>query len=128
MLPDIVTEFLAAVESRDAARVARCFTEDGTYHFLVPQPPVQGRAAIEMAFGRVLGDVSRTTWDVMSSGVTGDRVYLERIDRFWYGEHEAAMECLGVFELRGTLIAAVRDYADHETWTERKRRALEAGA
>lgn len=124
MLPKIVDEFLAGVQALDAARVARCFTEDGTYHFLVPKPPVQGRAAIEAAFSRVLGEVNRTRWDVITSGVSGDRVYLERIDRFWYGEHEAAMQCLGVFELRGEQIDSVRDYADHETWTLLKRQAL----
>lgn len=128
MLPEIVEEFLAGVEALDAARVARCFTEDGAYHFLVPQPPVRGRAAIEAAFSRVLGETSRIRWDVVTSGVSGNRVYLERIDRFWYGQNEAAMQCLGVCELRGGLIESVRDYADHETWTRLKNQALGGSA
>lgn len=119
-LPAVITEFLAAVNDRDARRVAACFTEDAQYHFLVPQPAVVGRDAIEAAYTRVLGECSDVSWEVVTSAVDDGLVFLERVDRFFFDGREAAIECLGVFELEDDLIRTVRDYADHETWRERK--------
>jgi limonene-1,2-epoxide hydrolase len=119
-LPPVVHEFLAAVEKRDAAAVAACFTEDGSYAMAVPHPAVDGRAAIEAAFVRVLGEVDATRWELVTSGVAGDLVFLERVDRFWFGEKEAAIECLGVVRIVDGRIAEIRDYADIATWRERK--------
>lgn len=103
-LPPIVTEFLKAVERRDPAAVGRCFTDDAVHWFTVPAYRVAGRDAVEEAFARVLGEADRV--------VDGDRMWPERIDRFWYGGTEAAIECAGVVEIADGRIAAVRDYCD----------------
>ncbi|MGX4688138.1 nuclear transport factor 2 family protein [Streptomyces sp. JNUCC 63] len=119
-LPAAVSEFLEAVNARDPSRVAACFTEDAAYHFLVPQPPVTGRSAIEAAYTKVLGECTQVRWDVVAGAAAGHLVFLERVDRFWYDGREAAIECCGVFELGGGLIRVARDYADHRTWRERR--------
>lgn len=123
-LPPIVAEFLQAVERRDPAAVGRCFTDDAVYWFTVPTYRVTGREAVRETFARVLGEADRVVWDVTAWADDGDRVWLERIDRFWYGETEAAIECTGVVELADGRIAAVRDYCDLETWRRRKTQAM----
>jgi limonene-1,2-epoxide hydrolase len=119
-LPPVVGEFLDAVENRDPVAVARCFTEDGAYWFAVPHPPAAGRPAIEAMFTRVLGEADRLTWEIATSAVDGDRVWLERLDRFWFQGQEAAIECVGVLELRHGRIHVVRDYCDVGTWQQRR--------
>lgn len=119
-LPEVIQEFLSAIEARDAVAVGVCFAEDASYHLLVPKPPVTGRAAISAVFEKLLGETTAVRWDVVTHAVVGDRVFLERVDRFWYRGKEASIDCLGVFELSDGLIAAVRDYADFDTWRQRK--------
>lgn len=119
-LPEVIGRFLADIAARDAQAVAECFTEDAVYHLLVPTPPVTGRNAIRSVFERVFDETSAVQWDIVSHADAGARVYLERVDRFWYRGQEAAIECLGVFELSDGLIATVRDYADFDTWRRRK--------
>lgn len=119
-LPPVILTFLSGLEARDADAVGACFAEDASYHLLVPKPAVTGRAAISAVFETLLSETTAVRWDLVSHAVAGDRVYLERVDRFWYEGKEASIECLGVFELSEGLIDAVRDYADHGTWRERK--------
>ena len=83
-LPPVIERFLDAVEDRNPAAVARCFAEDGAYWFAVPHPPTVGREAIRSVFARVLGEVDRVAWEIVTSAVDGDRVWLERLDRFWF--------------------------------------------
>jgi limonene-1,2-epoxide hydrolase len=119
-LPAVISEFLAAVNAREASRARACFTEEAAYHFLMPQPPVVGGGAIEAAFAKVLGECSDVQWEVVTAAVSGDLVFLERVDRFYYDGGEVAIECLGVFEIDGGLIRNARDYADYSTWQQRK--------
>ncbi|MDX6231819.1 MAG: limonene,2-epoxide hydrolase [Nocardioidaceae bacterium] len=119
-----ISRFLAAVEDRDADVLGGCLTADMAYHFLVPHPPVTGRPDVVTTMGRVLGEWDRVRWDVTAHATAGDSVFVERVDRFWKGDREAAIECLGVFVLRDGLIAEIRDYADLGTWRQRKDAAL----
>lgn len=127
-LPPAVAGFLEAVEGRDAERLGRHLTEDMAYHLIVPHPPVTGRAAVVATMARVLGEADHVRWEVVSSAVSGELVFLERVDRFWYGDREAAIECLGVVTLRDGLIAEIRDYADMDTWKVRKAAATAPSA
>ncbi|MDO3402741.1 nuclear transport factor 2 family protein [Mycolicibacterium neoaurum] len=119
-LPPAISGFLAAMDARDADAAAAFFTEDISYHLLMPHPPVVGRDAVVSALRTSIADADRASWDVVSWAVAGELAFVERVDRFWFGEREAAIECTGVFVLRDGLIAAVRDYADLGTWRERK--------
>lgn len=119
-LPTAVAAFLDAVNARDAERLGQHLTDDMTYHLIVTHPPIRGREAVVLALRRVLSEADRVRWDVVSFAANDDLVFVERVDRFWYAGHEAAIECLGVFTLRDGKIAEVRDYADMETWRSRK--------
>ena len=117
---DAVQRFLAAVESGDCHAVATCFAEDGRYAN-VPRPAAVGRAAIRAMFEPILSRSERVRWDVVSSAYGDGTAWLERVDRFWIGGREYAIECNGVFVVdpaRG-LLTEVRDYVDLATWRER---------
>ncbi len=119
-LPPPVEAFLTAVAERDVAAVSACFTEDATYAYAVPLPPLQGRTAITVMFQGLVAEFTRIRWDVVGSCLDGNRVWLERVDRFWSGDREVAIECAGLFELNGDRITTVRDYVDLQTWQQRK--------
>lgn len=81
-LPCVVRAFLGAVEAPDVVALGRCFTDDASYAFAMPQPPARGRAAIEQAFARALDKAERIRRDIEGSTAAGDVVWLERVDRF----------------------------------------------
>lgn len=119
-LPAAVATFLDALSARDLYAVLACFTEDATYAYAVPMPPLMGRAAIGAMFGPLLSEASAVRWDIVHFTVAGERVWTERVDRFTFGDREVAIECAGVFELGGGRVRAVRDYVDLATWRERR--------
>lgn len=119
-LPAPVQSFLHAVNERRVDRVAECFTEDATYAYAVPLPALEGRSAIAGMFEGLLLEAERVQWDVLAAAVDGHRIWLERLDRFWFAGREVAIECAGVVELEGERISAVRDYVDLQTWRARR--------
>ncbi|MGA4790648.1 nuclear transport factor 2 family protein [Nocardia sp. AB354] len=123
-LPAPIARFLEAINNRDAEAAGRYCTDDVSYHLLMPLPPVVGRPAVIAALGSAITEAERVQWDVVTVLSTDDTAFVERIDRFWFNGNEAAIECTGVFELRDGRIAAIRDYADKDTWHDRKRSAL----
>lgn len=127
-LPRPVVEFFDAVNSRDFAALADCLAEDVSYHFVVPHPPVTGRTAVVDALRSSLMAADRVSWEPTSHLADRDRAFVERVDRFWFAGHEAAIEVTGVFELAGDTIGTIRDYADLDTWRQRKIAALDRSA
>lgn len=115
-----VTRFLAAVESRDPAAVAACFTASATYRNM-PHEPAAGRAGIEAMFRPILSRSERVVWDIVSAAYGADTAWLERVDRFWIDGVEYRIECNGVARVDpGTgLIAEFRDYVDLGLWRQR---------
>ncbi|CAA0129938.1 Uncharacterised protein [Mycolicibacterium vanbaalenii] len=123
-LPQSISCFFSAVNARDADALGAVVTADVKYHLIVPHPPVCGRTAVVEALRKSLQEADRVDWEVLSWSATDDLVFIERLDRFWFGDREAAIECTGVFVLRDGLISEIRDYADLGTWRTRKSAAL----
>ncbi len=115
---EVVARFLAAVHDRDCDAVAGCFTADARYAN-VPHPPAVGPAAIRAVFARILPRCERVHWEIVSAAYDGQRAWLERVDRFWIGGREYAIECNGVYVVAGPRLAEVRDYVDLATWRAR---------
>jgi limonene-1,2-epoxide hydrolase len=122
-LPAPLTRFLSAIADRDADAVAECFTSDAVYAFAVPHPPVAGREAIRTMFAGLLDAADQARWDVVTSVTDGERVWIERVDRFWFDGREVPIECVGIVELDGDRIRAVRDYVDLQSWRTRRESA-----
>jgi limonene-1,2-epoxide hydrolase len=123
---DAVSRFFRAVETRDPARVAACFTADAVFRNM-PHEPLVGRAAIEHLFTPILTASERVEWVIHHSFAVGDLVFAERTDRFWIDGIEYHIECNGVFRVDQTqqLIAEVRDYVDLGLWRARLGDVLE---
>ncbi len=117
---DVVRRFLDAVEARDCDAVADCFTTSATYAN-IPHAPAVGPAAIRAVFERILPRCDQVRWDLVSSAYDGARAWLERVDRFWIGGREYAIECNGVFTVDPgqARLRDVRDYVDLATWRSR---------
>ncbi|MFI7195172.1 nuclear transport factor 2 family protein [Nocardia nova] len=127
-MPAPIAKFLEAINNRDAEAAGQYCTDDVSYHLLMPLPAVVGRTAVVAALGSALAEADRVQWEVVTVLSTEDTAFVERVDRFWFAGNEAAIECTGVFELRDGRIAAVRDYADRDTWHDRKRSATAVGS
>ncbi|MBH0121087.1 nuclear transport factor 2 family protein [Rhodococcus sp. CX] len=125
-MPTPIAAFFAAINARDAMAAGKFLTDDVTYQLLVPYPAIEGRDAVVAALQKSLSEADRVRWEVVGFAVANDVAFVERVDRFWFGDNEAAIECTGVFQLRKGLIAAVRDYADFATWRVRKEEAVKA--
>ena len=115
-----VARFLSAVESRDPAAVAACFTPDATYRNM-PHEPAAGRSGIEEMFRPILDRSDRVVWDIVSAAYGDNTAWLERVDRFWIDGVECRIECNGVARVDpdSGLIAEFRDYVDLGVWRQR---------
>lgn len=121
-LPPVVSLWLERISNRDAIGAGECFTEDAVYHYAVPLAPVHGREAIRGMFSGHAAAYARISWEVSTAAVDGDRVWMERLDRFFTTDgREIAIECAAVADLREGLIAEVREYVDVQTWEQRSR-------
>lgn len=124
-MPDpaaVVRTFLAAVAARDVDAVLRCFAVDASWQN-VPHEPAVGHDGIRAMLEPVLARSSRVRWDVVTEAYTGDRAWLERVDRFWIDGTEYAVQCNGVldFDPDAGVVTALRDYVDLGEWRQRVR-------
>lgn len=112
----LVRDFCAAWQRRDIDELLGFFTEDAVYHNM-PMEPVRGRAAIRQVFEFFVPPAREIEFEILGIASSGDRVFTERVDRFWMGEKKVELPVAGVFEIRQGKIAAWRDYFDMQTWT-----------
>jgi ketosteroid isomerase-like protein len=70
-------DFFAAVEARDADRVAELFSERGVVH-VANMPPIEGRSAIREFYGNMFGFLT-------ASEATPEATYLSEGGRMAYG-------------------------------------------
>lgn len=109
----VVDRLIAGWEARDPDAVAACFPEDGVWHNM-PYAPLVGRVAIRGAAAKFLEGMTAARFDVRHSGEVSPGVVMnERVDIFWREDGtELRFAVMGVFEVRGGLIAVWRDYFD----------------
>ena len=110
---ETIEQLLSAIESRDLRAVERYLHPDVVWQN-VPHPPTLGRHAVTELLANVLCWSDQVRWDILSSAVSGETGWYERVDRFWMAGEEHAVHCNGVFEVdAGTqMVRSVRDYVD----------------
>lgn len=125
----IVRRFLDAVESRDLERIADGLAEDATWQN-VPHPVTSGRDDVTGMLARVVTLCERVEWEIVSEVYSGDRAWLERVDRFWIDGSCHSVCCNGVVTVdRGRgLVRQFRDYVDLGEWRARIGPVLECRA
>ncbi|MCH1611141.1 MAG: nuclear transport factor 2 family protein, partial [Luminiphilus sp.] len=93
-----IEQLLSAIESRDLRMVERCLHPDVVWQN-VPHPPSLGRQAVTRLLADILCWSDKVRWDILSSAVSGETGWYERVDRFWLAGEEHAVHCNGVFEV-----------------------------
>jgi limonene-1,2-epoxide hydrolase len=102
-----VTDFVAAWNAHDAARIASLLAEDVVYRMTETAEPLKGR---EAAMARIRTFVDRIDrFDVLDTFVRGPMVVNERIDYFTGGPLKA-WRGVGVFFLKDGKIVEWFDY------------------
>ncbi len=121
-LPPVVATWLERIGARDADGASACFAEDAVFYYAMPHPPVRGRDGIRGMFAGQAATYDRISWEITSAAVESNRVWMERVDRFFTADgREIAIECAGVAEITDGLITEVRDYVDLSTWEQRNK-------
>jgi len=116
----LVRSFLDAIAARDIDEVLACFSPEAIWQN-VPHPAAVGHTEIAAMLGPILRRSNEVRWDLISAAYGENRVWLERIDRFWIDGEEYAVRCNGVFEIdpHAGVITEVRDYVDLGEWRAR---------
>lgn len=108
-----VTAMLASWQSRDVEKIVSFFTDDAVYTNVPIDPPNVGKAEIRAFLNWFFGAVGELEFITRHQveGAEGT-VMNERIDRLDFAGKVVELPVMGVFEFRGDLICAWRDYFD----------------
>lgn len=90
----------------------------------VPGPSLRGRTAIRARLAQVFSKVERIEWVLMNAAVSADgSILTERLDRIHVNGQCIELRLMGIFRVSAGRIALWRDYFDHESYRQQKRRA-----
>jgi limonene-1,2-epoxide hydrolase len=113
---ELVTKFLATLDSGDVEAPLDYFTEDAVYHNM-PWEPAVGKPAIREVVKQFIGSMSGFHIEIHHQLVDGDVVMNERTDSFTLRGADISAPVVGVFELENGKIKAWRDYFDGTPFT-----------
>jgi limonene-1,2-epoxide hydrolase len=105
--------FVSHWNRRDIDAIVNALSEDVVYQN-VPLPAMHGRAAVRAFITPNLKRVTQISWVIHNFALAadGNKVLTERTDSFHFGDRAVHVPVMGIFEFRGDLICAWRDYAD----------------
>jgi limonene-1,2-epoxide hydrolase len=111
----IIRDFCAAWSRRSIDEILSYFADDAVYHNM-PMAPVSGKDGIREVLNLFVPPATAIDFEILHLAARGDVVFTERVDRFTMGGKTVELPVAGVFHLRGSRIAAWRDYFDFATW------------
>lgn len=114
---ELVSAFIAAIESKDLEQVIGMLTDDVVYDN-VPMVAVTGHKGVRQALSAFLDSATAVEWAVsrQTESADGTTVWNERVDRFEIGGRWIEIPVAGVWEVRDGHIALWRDYFDLGTF------------
>ncbi len=101
-----------AWDAIDTDAVADLFAEDGVLHSMMLPEPIVGRESLREHIGALLADTTHLELVLRNVAVTGNTVFLERVDTFEYRGIEGAVPVVGVLVIEDGLVAEWREYYD----------------
>ena len=115
----IVREFSDAFLRKDVDFIFNALTDDCVYAN-VPIPAMHGKEEIRKFLVPSLMRTDRLEFVMVNiaTATDGRTVMTERVDVFSYGRQQVSISLMGIFVLRGELIAEWRDYADINTFVK----------
>lgn len=106
-----IATFVEVWPTKDASCLVDLFTDDAIYHN-VPLEAVRGKEAIGSTLEAFMGLGGDVQVDLRNVVTSGHLVVVERVDHFTRSGQASSVPILGIFEIRGELIEAWRDYFD----------------
>lgn len=104
--------------SADAlSEILACFTDDAVWHNM-PVEPAVGKPAIAAMLKQAVPFPEALQIEIKNIATRGTTVFVEHTDTHLGAGREITIPCCGVFETRGGLICAWRDYFDLRTWRQ----------
>jgi limonene-1,2-epoxide hydrolase len=107
----VVRDFCAAANQRDAAVIRPFFSDDVVYHN-IPMDPAVGIEATMAVIDMFVGICEGLEFEIHHLAVEGDVVLTERTDTFTISGKTAPLPVMGVFHVQDGKITAWRDYFD----------------
>ena len=108
-----VTAMLGSWQGRDVETILSFFTDDAVYTNIPIDPPNVGKQQIREFLNWFFGAVGDLQFIITRQVAGSDgSVMNERIDRLDFAGKVVDLPVMGVFEFRGDLICAWRDYFD----------------
>jgi limonene-1,2-epoxide hydrolase len=112
---DVVTAFMAAMESLDYDTAMTFVADDCEYTNPVPVGTVYGPDGIRGILEPFFAPTLNNEWVIKRTAESGPVVFMERVDRHQLANGWAELPVTGVFEVRDGRITAWRDYLDFAT-------------
>jgi len=110
----VAHEMINAWNARDVDAIAELFAEDGRFYSMgAPSTLRDGRETIRDAWGELLAGVSEIELQLRHIAVSGNAVFLERLDVFTYKGREGRVPVACVLEIRDGKVQEWREYYDH---------------
>lgn len=115
----IIRAFVAGIETRDMANAVPFLADDVVFDNVPQEMPskiTNGPAAVGKRLQMLLDMCEKVEWEILSQVEEGDRVFNERVDRFWFRPGTFPKRDLlewptaTRFDLRGGRIVLWRDY------------------
>lgn len=113
----VAHEMVLAWNAIDADAIADLFAEDGSYQSMMDEPTL-GRETIRNKFATLLAGATKLKLHLRNLAVSGNVVFLERVDEFTYKGKEASVPVVAVLEIENGKVTAWREYFDREELME----------
>lgn len=109
----VAHEMVSAWNARDVDAIADLFAEDGRF-FSMTQPPQvrEGREVIREEWGKLISGISEIELQLRHLSVSGNSVFIERLDVFTYKGKEGRVPVACVLEIHDGKVQEWREYYD----------------
>ncbi|KHL18663.1 UNVERIFIED_CONTAM: limonene-1,2-epoxide hydrolase [Mumia flava] len=110
----LARRMFAAWDAIDFDTVLDLFADDGVLHSVM-QEPVVGRDAIKERLAILGSKAESITLRIKALGVIDGRVFVERVDDFWFDGHHGEVPVVGVLAMADGRVTEWLEYYDRPT-------------
>ncbi|KAA1425524.1 nuclear transport factor 2 family protein [Mumia zhuanghuii] len=111
---DLARRMFDAWDTLDWDLVLALFAEDGVLHSVM-QEPVVGHDAIRERLAILGSKAESITLRIKALGVIDGRVFVERVDDFWFDGHHGEVPVVGIMRMAGGRVTEWLEYYDRPT-------------
>ncbi|MFC3052598.1 SgcJ/EcaC family oxidoreductase [Kordiimonas pumila] len=107
----VAMDMVQAWNELDVDKIADLFAEDAVLHSVMIEP-IQGREVLRAHLAALLKGASYLELQLKNVAVSGNVVFLERVDTFKVGEQEGAVPVVGILVIKDGHVQEWREYYD----------------